>query len=420
MIAMSPRSPRAFGLLIDPEQLLPAQRYPFGAGPGTGEGARAAGGQRVLALARALAASPIWQEMDEAILVARTEPPEGLAFLGRFSDEEAARLQWLPAQLQSELPYFRYVSWRQAEADVEELACQLLARFGRDQLRRMRFVGIPRGGLIVLGMLSYALGLGADCLDSPPETTGPLVIVDDCALSGLRFREFLHPRATGTNEVIFAHLYSHPDLRREIEKRESQVVAAMAARDLRDVAAEIYGEDLPAWRSRWSERNAASVYMIGRFEHLTFPWAEPDLTFWDEYEQRERAGWRVAPPEACLKNRATTPSGAARLQVQGQENGSLQLTAGSFYGEIGGQVLVAQLESGRVISLDGVAADVWRSFLRAREPDAALDDLQAEYGVSREVLRDDAARLLEELAARGVLTCSPLGQPSAETGPRDA
>lgn len=417
---MSPRSPRAFGLLIDPERLLPADRYPFGAAPEPRQSAYEAQAQRVLALARALASSPVWQEMDEAVLVVRAHPPEAIAFLGRFSDEEAARLQWLPAQLQTALPHFRYVSWRQAEADVEELASRLVARFGRDELRAMRFVGIPRGGLIVLGMLSYALGLGSACLDSVESDDRPVVVVDDCALSGLRFREFLRSRATGASTVVFAHLYSHPDLRREVERREAQVAAAVAARDLRDVAPEIYGEELSAWRSRWRDRDAENVYMIGRFEHLSFPWSEPDMTFWDETEQRARLGWRLVPPEACLKNRATVPQGATRLQIQGQEHGSVQLAAGTLYGEIGDQVLVAQLESGEVIALEGVSADLWRGFLRSPDPDATLDAVQAQYEVSREELHSDATSFLEALARRGIAGRIPVLSSPAANGTQDA
>ena len=417
---MSRRTARAFGLLIDPERLLPADRYPFGAASERQQDAHGARAQRVLALARALASSPVWQEMDEAVLVVRAHPPEAIAFLGEFSDAEAARLQWLPVQLQSELSHFHYVSWQQAEADVEELASRLVARFGREEIRQMRFVGIPRGGLIVLGMLSYALGLSSACLTSVEGSDRPVVVVDDCALSGLRFREFLRSRATGANTVVFAHLYSHPDLRREVERREAQVAAAMAARDLRDVAPEIYGEELSAWRSRWKQRDADNVYMIGRFEHLSFPWSEPDLTFWDETEQRARLGWRLVPPEACLKNRAAVPQGATRLQMQGQEHGAMQLATGTLYGEIGDQVLVAQLESGQVISLEGVSADLWRGFLRSPDPDATLDAVQVQYEVLREELHSDATSFLEALATRGIASRIPVLNSSATNGPQNA
>ncbi len=417
---MSARTPQAFGLMIDPERLLPADRYPFGAASELQQDAEGARGQRVLALARALASSPVWQEMDEAVLVVCAHPPEAIAFLGNFSDAEAARLRWLPVQLQTELPYFHYVSWQQAEADVEELASRLVARFGREEIRQMRFVGIPRGGLIVLGMLSYALGLGSACLDSDGASDRPLVVVDDCALSGLRFRDFLRSRATGGGTVVFAHLYSHPDLRCEVERREAQVVAAVAARDLRDVAPEIYGEELSTWRARWRERDGDSVYMIGRFEHLSFPWSEPDFTFWDETEQRARLGWRLVPPEACLKNRATAPQGAARLQIQRPEHGAMQLAAGTLYAEIGDQVLVAELESGQVISLDGVAVDLWREFLRCPDPDAALDAVQARYDVSREELQRDASAFLQELLRHGIASRIPMLNPSDTNGTRDA
>jgi hypothetical protein len=417
---MSPRSPRAFGLLIDPEKSLPAGQYSFGTEIEAEPQVLSGRARRLVALARALACSPVWKDMDGAILVARTTHPEGLAFLGSFSDEEAARLRWLPTQLESQLPYFRYVSWRQAEADVEELASQLQARFGPDEIRGMRFVGIPRGGLIVLGMLSYALGLGADCLGSDGDKERPLVVVDDCALSGLRFREFLRSHTAGAKTVLSAHLYSHPDLRRAIEDREPQVVAAVAARDLRDVGAELYGEELSAWQSRWAQRDGENVYMIGRFEHLAFPWSEPDLTFWDAAGQEARVGWRLVPPEACLKNRIAARSGPLRLQVQGREEGIMRLAPGTFHGEVDGRILVAELESGQVISLDGVAADIWREFLHHGTLDAALDRLQAQYQVPREELSKDAEAFLQELQARGFVTAAPVRASSVTKGTQDA
>ena len=54
-----------------------------------------------------------------------------------------------------------FITYEAAERD-----CAQLARMIRDQLGAelpsSRFVAIPRGGLIVLGMLSYWLGLSSD------------------------------------------------------------------------------------------------------------------------------------------------------------------------------------------------------------------------------------------------------------------
>jgi hypothetical protein len=413
---MTSRRPRAFGLPVDPHRLLPADRYPFGMDPAFDLEHVPAAARRVVALARALVSSPVWAEMEEAILVVRAEPPEGMVFMGNFTDEEAARLEWLPAQLETQLPHLRYVSWAQAEADVDRLASTLVERFGRQESRDMQFVGIPRGGLIVLGMLTYALDLGSRQLALKKDGR-PVVVVDDCAVSGLRFGEFLRNRIPDSETVVFAHLYSHPGLREAIEAREPRVGAVVAARDLRDLAPEMHQEDLQGWRSRWEERGPDGAYWIGQPEHVAFAWSEPDLGFWDASTGSTRVGWRLVPPEACLKNRYHADANSSRLMIQTPAEGALQLAPGTFHGELDGRVLLAELESGQLVSLSGVAADFWREFLRPGEPDEALDRLEARYDAPREQLRGDAEAFLRTLLDRGFVTATPSLTARADPGP---
>jgi hypothetical protein len=414
---MTSRRPRAFALPVDPHRLLPPDRYPFGMDPAPALEHMPPAARRVVALARALVSSPVWAETEEAILVVRAEPPEGIVFMGNFTDAEAARLEWLPAQLENQLPQLRYVSWAQAEVDVDRLASTLVDRFGRQEVRDMQFVGIPRGGLIVLGMLTYALDLRSRHLALKGDG-GPVVVVDDCAISGLRFGEFLRDRIAEAETVVFAHLYSHPGLRRAIEAREPRVGAVVAARDLRDLAPEIHHEDLQEWRSRWEERSPDGAYWIGQPEHVAFAWSEPDLGFWDASTGSTRVGWRLVPPEACLKNRSRTDSNPSRLQIQVPAEGALRLAPGTFHGELDGRVLLAELESGQLVSLSGVAADFWREFLPPGEADGALDRLEARYDAPREQLRSDAEAFLRTLLERGFVTATPsLGTARTDPGP---
>src|SRR5687768_10417176 len=103
----------------------------------------------------------------------------------------------------------RRLTYEQAEAEAKSLAAALVAAFGRDEIKSFSYTAIPRGGLFVLGMLSYVLDLDRRVLQ--PRSSGePLVVVDDCSLSGARFRNFL--QADEHPQVVFAHLYSHHDL----------------------------------------------------------------------------------------------------------------------------------------------------------------------------------------------------------------
>src|ERR671910_1255702 len=145
---------------------------------------------RLQTLADALAVSPLWAEMPRATLVVRAAPDPLLGVVGYFDAAGRARLEALRWQLEHILPRLRYVGYAQAQEDCERLAARLVERFGRDELRGFRFVAIPRGGFIVLGMLAYILGLERSQLEAAPysEHAGaPLVVVDDCALSGVRF-----------------------------------------------------------------------------------------------------------------------------------------------------------------------------------------------------------------------------------------
>ena len=234
-------SPQVFGLRVDVEELLPPERFGFGWDLTPGE--------RILALARGLASSPEWQEMEDAVLVVRVQPPYGLAVIGRFTPDQIPRVRRLPAALTSLLPRFRPVTYREVEEDCVLLGERLVETFGRQELHGLAYTGIPRGGLIVLGMLSYVLGLSRERLSQGAAHPGPLVVVDDCALTGRRFGEVLreHPG----REVAFAHLYSHPDLRDAIRRRESRVIATPWARDLHGHASDILGPDHEAWVRRW-------------------------------------------------------------------------------------------------------------------------------------------------------------------------
>ncbi|HEX6200804.1 MAG TPA: hypothetical protein VF150_11100, partial [Thermoanaerobaculia bacterium] len=173
---------------------------------------------------------------------------------GPLGETEQARLGALAALLDRLAGSARYVGYAQAERDCEALAAKLLARFSRAELQRFSYLPIPRGGLIVLGMLSYLLDLAPERLAVGRPPDGPVVVIDDCALTGARLAATL--RALPETEVVFAHLYSHPALRRAVVRREPRVVECLAARDLRDLAPESYPDpkDLGRWRRRWRRR----------------------------------------------------------------------------------------------------------------------------------------------------------------------
>jgi hypothetical protein len=324
--------------------------------------------------------------------VVRQEPTPVLAVLGCFSEVEES---WLRGQIQAlrkACGTLRYIDQTQVEADCRMLADQLRSHLGEEGIHRASFTGIPRGGLTVLEILADRLGLGPDRMRPPFPADRPLVVVDDCALSGARFHRFL--RQTDHPSIVFATLYSHPELRAAIRLRESRVATCLSARDLggrriedSGVADEIY-------------------YWSGGVEALCFPWNEPDRLFWSSATGRWELAWRVVSPELCAKNRPAPGTEPIPIQLQPAGKGPLRPSARSLSAEIEGQIVVCDLATGKAFSLAGSGSDLWKALVRHGDLRAAVADLHREYAVPEEILLADARRFTEELHARGLLETS--------------
>ena len=417
----SSRVPRVVGLqLVELETSL-QDAYAGATWPSSSES------ERVVALARALASSPSWKEMPDAIMVVRTEPPAGIAVMGYLDEEDFARLKVLPGQLQTELPRLRYLNWQQVEEACEVLARRLLEELGADAISRASFVGIPRGGILVLGLLAYAMDLkptqllrgargrgehpresdaGVDERNGPrdPHRPGPddlLVVVDDCALSGLRFGEFL--RTEPRTPVAFAHLFSHPELRAQIQEREDSVARVVAAYDLTDHAPELLGAEYASWRARWQERTGGATYWIGRPDRLGFPWSEPEIGVWNQVTQREDLGWRLIPPSACLRNRIEGSSGMDRLQIQPHGSATHRLAPGTYFGQVEGRTILASLHSGSAVELDQMAAAIWQALLEEDGVDEAAVALSRTYNAEPKVIEKDVREMRRQFMDAGFL-----------------
>jgi Coenzyme PQQ synthesis protein D (PqqD) len=340
--------------------------------------------------------------MPEATLLVRSTSPHVLGVVGHFDSAAEARLARLGPQLADALAHLRYVSYSQAEEDCELLASRLVERFGREELRRFCFTAIPRGGFIVLGMLAYVLGLEHTQLEPPYQPDTPLVVVDDCALSGYRFGRFMS--RWESRRAVFAHLYSHPDLRSAIEVREPWVMGCVAARDLHDRAPALHGEGYGAWRERQQAKLGDDAgYWVGLPDHLCFPWNEADVTFWNPVTERFERGWSVLPPEFCLKNRPAPGMEPIPVQVQPEGPGPVRPSSRVLFGEYGGDIVVGNIEMKVSFSLTEVAADMWRAIVKHGSLEAAVVALSSEYKVDERTLRADLRDFVEDLLARDLL-----------------
>ncbi len=351
----------------------------------------------LVALARAISVSEGWRAAArDAVIVVRLRPTPQLAVLGSFDEAGEAWLTGQARVLNAACRSVRRLDYRQIEEDVERLAARLLDRFGRAEMGRARVVAIPRGGFIVLGLLATALGLEHGQLAPPDSCRQPLIIVDDCALSGMRFRDVLG-QYEGYEQVVFAHLYSRPELRAAIERDEPRVVACLSAADLR------LQQDTGAGSRRMDSGVGGSPYWLGKTEALCLPWNEPDRLMWNAYHRRSEAAWRIVPPELCFKNR--TGPGIRPIPVQVLPDGKGPITLGSdvIAGDLGGRTVLYRLESGESAALDPVAASMWQAILQHGELEQAVTELDQEFAVAQGDLRRDLTELTEELIARGFL-----------------
>jgi hypothetical protein len=354
-----------------------------------------------VALARAIATSPTWEESPNAIVIVRPAPQPRLTVLGCFDADQEASLVAQARGLGDTCAALRYVDYAKAESDCEQLAAQLTLYFGSSELDRLRFTAIPRGGHIVLGMLAYILGLSRPQLSPPHPSDIPLVVIDDCAITGARLGSFL--ARCESKEVFFAHLYSHPDLRTALKEQEPRVKACFSAQDLDDHGYEQYGDEYPEWKERWLNRIDDHRFWLGRPEHICFAWGEPDRSIWNPVTYQVESAWHILPSELCLKNRPSSTSRPVPVQVQPSGKGPLKPSEHVVFGRLGEQTVVGDVKTGRCFALEGVAADMWQAFVTYGNLEDAGNTLLADYDVTPTTLSADLLAFADDLLARGLM-----------------
>ena len=374
----------------------------------------------MLALADGIVRSPNSQLLSDAVLVARTDPFPMLGALGRLANANLIRLLGLAEQLDFTLSASRYIDWQEVESSVARLGERLVSRFGSAEVRDFRYDAIPRGGYIVLGLLSYVLGLSLPQLTGRRDPAAPVVVVDDCSLTGLRFREYLSEHNGG--RFIFSPLFAHPDLCSAIESSEPRVVACLPADYLRDWAPQRYGERYAAWRRRWESLGANRPYWQGRTDHISFPWSEPQTRAWNPETGEIEPGWEFLPAHLCLKHRHTPRTdGVPPPQLVSPGPGPIRPADRVLWARFDDAYIVALMPAiphrgGRspqpettpeptpCLRLEGTAADMWDALLERGTVEGATATLADVYDVDLPTLRRDLANFVTTLQNDGILS----------------
>jgi hypothetical protein len=323
--------------------------------------------------------------------VVRPDPEPVLGIFAQSGGLDPVRLRLQVRAAESGIGRLRLIGYNEVEAAVERLANRLIDRFGAESVRRFRYTPLPRGGLVVLGLLASRLDLPVERL-SPhacaSEEDTPLVVVDDCALSGARFAAFL--RGNQIRQVVFAHLFSPPELRSAIESAEPSVLSCLAAHDL-----EKAGET----REHWRQRLEGQRYGPGTGARIAFPWNEPDRLVWNPDTGEVELGWKLVPPERCLKQRGVR----SRVQVQPRGQGPWRPPSTVLFAEHRGETVILRIDTGKVFRLQGTARAMWRALLQGGDPETASRLLLTRYRVTEETLAADLDKFLRTLRERGLL-----------------
>jgi hypothetical protein len=332
---------------------------------------------------------------DPAVLVFK---PPYLILLHRSDSARTRQLEAQALDLDRSCKDLLYVDLPRVVEICQDLTSRLIDYFGEQEISNAFFTAIPRGGFIVLDHLTSMLALDFKQLHPSNNPDQLTVVVDDCAISGLRFKQFID--GCPSRRIVFAHLYSHPDLRAAIEARESRVVACVSAEDLREVSKTVPPEHEQRRRER-IERG--ECYWIGSTEALCFPWNEPDRSFWNPATGRQERAWKIVPPELCGKNHPAPGTTLIPIQIQPEGRGPLRPSQRAVFGELGGALVLCDMATGQCFGLEGVAADLWRALLVHGDPEAVASALQGEYDVPGEMFRKDAQNFFKDLEARDLI-----------------
>jgi hypothetical protein len=358
---------------------------------------------RARSLASAVSHSPIWDRMGPGMLVLRTDPVPTLAALGRFDEADLARLSFLARWLAPAIASTRYLDPASVEAAVGTLAGRLRSEFG-NEVRDFDFAAVPRGGLIVLGMLAYALDVDGARLGPARDPARPLVIVDDCALTGSRFRRFV--AGERASRWVFAHLCSPPELRSAMIDQVPQLSHAIAAIDLRDLAPVELGEQYREWRARVELQAGAERLWIGQPENVVFPWSEPDHNFWNAITREVEWGWRLAPPDRCLKAGSVSYPDGVPVQVVGVHRAGRRATERVLYARFEDRIHLLDRYDGKTFLLDEVGSCVWEELMAGGSDEDIANLVASRFDVGPERALTDVRSLTSDLLAHGVLAAA--------------
>ena len=358
-------------------------------------------GEAVGALASAIACGAAWSSLPEAALAVRTAGVPAVGVVGRFMAADVARVAAQVRRVEASLGAFSFIGFARVEVAIRELAEMVVRELGADGVREAAFIAIPRGGHVVLGLLAVALGLEAGQLSASADPRRLVVLVDDCALSGVRLRQ--HLAQLTAERVLVATLASPRPLRTAVARAERRVRGFVSAIDLEvldsSAGARVRGDRAGSGREQG--------YWRGHVAPFALPWIEPDGGVAIAGGACYDSAWPLCPPSRCSRNRPGPYS--PRIEAIGAAGGPLTPSPAALFAACGGDVAIASTDTGEMFALTGTAAEVWRSVIATGSPLRAVRSIARRAGVPRGRVRTDVDGLLAQLQARTLLVGEAAG-----------
>ena len=357
-------------------------------------------GQDTEEVCRAILASPAWFSIGSPIWVrSASSSKDAILVFGDLDDASVARLRHVERWIHQARQRCKWYSYPDTVRLTEKLAVELKECLGSD-ISKVDWLAIPRGGLIVLGLLSYALGLRQERLENSLDEERPLVIIDDCALTGNRFSRFTEK--VERKEVLFANLCSPLEVREAIVSTEPAVSHCLAADTLHNMAPTLQGKGYDGWEERVRAYLDTKRYWIGQSEIPIFPWSEPDHNFWNPITKTVESGWQVAPPELTLKSKHRESQSPKVFDIPDQKGVFLLGDAVLYYPK-DSTVYIFDCETKAQYKLEKVGALLWIAFLKYKTMEDVVALVQSAYSVSPGKAKKDADRFAGQLLQKGLL-----------------
>ena len=339
----------------------------------------------------AIAKNEFWHIDEQSFIVCRA-CTDGAYIAVCTTESSQDHLSEINSQLQSldtSLQQIQYLDSTQCLDLTKSLAKIIKQTVPENILKNSQVVAIPRGGLFIQAMLSYFLPLEHHQLQYTENDvdTSPLIIVDDCAISGLRLAQQL--KKFPNREIYFFTIASPRELRDSVNSKESRILDFKSVLDVKSY-------------STLDLNHASQCYWRGQCDTIIFPWSETQRSYRFNGQLSNVPLWKVAPNKLCLSAREKKQR-IRTTEIKENPSSVMSTPDDVLYHTDQGLTRILNVSTMKHYSLDSIGSTIWQSLLKNADLDNVLAELSSIYGVSKTKLNSDVQLLTQKLFNDGLI-----------------